>query len=77
MFDGRTTSTYEITTSFPKPNIAHEKSAGYVETNTGEIKEIIENFDVASFFRHTLDLEEEAANAELDKKFRYTLYIRK
>jgi hypothetical protein len=75
VFDGRTTSTYEITTSLPKSNLTHEKSAGYVETNTGEIKEIIENFDVASFFRHTRDLEEEAPNAELDKEFSYTLYI--
>ena len=64
-----------MTTSLPKPNPTHEKSAGYVETNTCEIKEIIENFDVASFFRHTLNLEEEAANVELDKEFSYTLYI--
>ena len=37
---------------------------------------MLENFNVASFFRHTLNLEkEDAANTELDKEVSYTLYL--
>jgi len=65
VFDERTTSTYEITTSLPKPNPTHEQNAGYAEINTGKIKEILENFNISSCFRPTLNLGE-AANIELD-----------
>jgi hypothetical protein len=39
------------------------------------VKEILENFDVSSFFGHTLNLEEDMANVELDKEISYTLYL--
>jgi hypothetical protein len=74
VFDGRTTSKYEITTSLPKLIPTHEQ-AGYTKTNTAKIKEFLENFDVTSFFRHMLNSEEDAANVELDKAVSYMLYI--
>lgn len=75
VFDGRTTSTYVITTSLPKPNLTHEQSAGYAEINTDKIKEILENFNILLCFRHTLNLEgEEAANIELEKEVGYMFY---
>jgi hypothetical protein len=40
VFDGRTTSSYEITTSLPKPKITHEQYAGYAEINTSKSKEL-------------------------------------
>jgi len=66
VFDGRTTSTYEITASLPKPKLTLEKNARYAEINTYEDKEILENFNVASFFRRVLNLEE-AADGEMEK----------
>ena len=72
MFDGRTTTTYEITNSFPKPTLTHEQ---YAEINTSTNKEILENFNVASFFRRALNLEEDAADGEKEKDVSYTLYI--
>jgi hypothetical protein len=64
VFDGRTTSTYEITTSLPKPKIIHEQYAGYAEIKTSKSKEILENFNVASFFGRVLNLEGDAADGE-------------
>ena len=75
MFDGRTTSTYEITTSLPKPKLTHKQYAGYAEINTSENKEILENFNVASFFRHALNLEEDGTDDEMEKDVSYMLYI--
>ena len=75
VFDGRTTSTYEITTSLPKPKFTHEQYAGCAEINTSTSKEILENFNVASFFRRALNLEENAADGEREKEVSYTLYI--
>ena len=72
MFDERTTSTYEITTSLPKPN-SHKQYAGYAEINTSKNKEILEYFNVASFFGRGLYLE--AADGEMEKDVSYTLYI--
>ena len=68
-------STYEITTSLPKPKLTQEQNARYAEINTYENKEILENFKVASFFRWALNLEEDAADGEMEKDVRYTLYI--
>ena len=73
MFDGRTTSTYEIT-SLSKPKLTHEQYAGYVEINTPKSKEILENFNVASFFRRALTLED-AAHGERGKDVSFTLHI--
>jgi len=64
VFDGRTTSMYEITTSLPRPKLKHEHYAEYAEINTSTSKEILENFNVASFFRRALNLEEDAADGE-------------
>ena len=74
MFDGRTTSTYEITTSLPKPKLTHKQYAGYAEINTSKNKEILENFYVSWFFRRALNLED-AADGEMAKDVSYTLYI--
>jgi hypothetical protein len=74
VFDGRTTSTYEITTSLPKPKLTLEQNARYAEINTYENKEILENFNVAAFFKRALNLEE-AADGEMEKDVSYTLYI--
>ena len=74
MFDGHTTSTYEITTSLPKHNTTHEQNAGYAKINTAKTEKILENFDVTSFFKHALSLDEDAANVELDKAVSYMLY---
>jgi hypothetical protein len=75
VFDGRITSTYEITTSLPKPKLAHEQCAAYAEINTSKCKEIIENFHVEPFFRRAQNLEEDAAGGEMGKTVSYTLYI--
>ena len=75
MFDGRTTSTYEITTSHPEPKLSHKQYTGYAEINTSEKKKILETFNVASFFRRALNLEEDTADGEMEKDVRYTLYI--
>jgi len=75
VFDGRTTSTYEITTSLPKPKLAHEQYFGYAEINACKNKEILENFNVASFFKRALNLEEDGADDEMEKDVSYTLYI--
>jgi uncharacterized membrane-anchored protein len=75
VFRGRTTSTYEITTSLPKPKLRHEQYAGYAEINASKSKEIVEYFNVASFFRRVLNLEEDAADGEMEKDVSYTLYI--
>ena len=75
MFEGRTTSTNEITASLPKTKLTLEQNARYAEINTYEDKEFLEFFKVASFFRWALNLEEEAANGEMEKDIRYTVYI--
>jgi len=75
VFDGRTTSTYEIITSLPKPKPTHEQNSRYAKINTAKIKETLENVDVKSFFRHVLNSEEDAADVELDKAVSYMLYI--
>jgi hypothetical protein len=75
VFDGRTTSTYEITTSLPKPKLTPEQYAGYAEINISKSKEILENFNVASFFRRALNLEGDAAEGEMEEDISYTLYI--
>jgi hypothetical protein len=75
VFDGRTTSTYEITTSLPKPKPTHGQNAGSAKINTDKLKEILEIFDVTSFFRHVLNSKEDAADVELDKSVSYMLYI--
>ena len=75
MFDGRTTSTYEITTSLPEPKLSQKQYAGYAEISTSEKKEILETFNVASFFRRALNLEEDTADGEMEKDVTYTLYI--
>jgi hypothetical protein len=74
VFDGRTTSTYEITTSLPQPKLTHKLYSGYAEINTSEKKEILENFNVASFFRRALNLED-AADGGMERDVSYTLYI--
>jgi hypothetical protein len=74
VFDGRTTSTYEITTSVPKPKLTHEQYAGYAEMNTSKNKDILENFNVAPFFRRALNLEEDAADGKIEEDVSYTLY---
>jgi hypothetical protein len=51
VFDGRTTSTYGIITSLPKPKPTNEQNAGYAKINIAKIKEILEIFDVTYFFR--------------------------
>jgi predicted aspartyl protease len=75
VFDERTTSTYKITTSLPKPKLTHKQYAVYAEINTFKNKEILENFNVASFFRRALNLEEDAADGKMEKDVSYTLYI--
>jgi len=75
VFDGRTTSTYEITTSLPKPKLTREQNAGYAKIIASKSTEILENFDVASFFKYTLNLEEDLAEGEMEKDASYTLYI--
>ena len=75
MFDGRTTSSYEITTSLPKPKLTHEQYAGYAEINTSKSKEFLENFNVASFLRRALNLDEDSAEGEMEQDVSYTLYI--
>jgi len=77
VFDERTTSTYEIITSLPKPKHTHEQNSGYAEINTEIFKEFLENFNVSSFFRHTLNLEEEEdpEKFEMNKEVSYTLYF--
>jgi hypothetical protein len=75
VFDGRTTSTYEITTSLPRPKLTHKQYAGYAEINTFKNKEILENLNVASFFRCALNLEEGVADSQMEKDVSYTLYI--
>ena len=75
MFDGRTTSTYEITTSLPKPKLTREQNAGYAKIIASKSTEILENFDVASFFKYTLNLEEYVAGSEMEKDAGCTLYI--
>jgi hypothetical protein len=77
VFDGRTTFTDEITTTHPKPKPTHEQNAGYAKINTAKIKEILEYFDVTSFFRHALNLEKDVANVELEKAVSYMLHIDK
>jgi hypothetical protein len=72
VFDGRTTSTYEITASLPKSKLTHEQYAGYAEINTSNSKEILKNFNVASFFRRALNLED-ATDGEKKKDVSYTL----
>jgi hypothetical protein len=72
VFDGRTTSSYEITMSLPKPKLTHKQYAGYAKINTFKNKEILENFNVASFFRRALNLED-AAEGEMEKDVSYTL----
>lgn len=71
MFGGRTTSTYEITTSLPKPKLTHKQ---YAEINISKSKEILENFNVASFFGRALNLEEDPADDEMED-VGYTLDI--
>jgi hypothetical protein len=73
VFDGLTTFTYEITTSLPKPKPTHEQNAGYAKISITKIKEILENFDVTSFFKRALTLEVDAATVEPDKAVSYTL----
>ena len=75
MFDGRTASTYEIITSLPNPKLTPEQNAGYAEINTYENKEILENLNVTSFFRRALNLEEDAAESDMEKAVSYTLRI--
>ena len=60
--------------SLPKPKLQHKQCAGYAEINTSKSKEILENFDVASFFRHALKLED-TADGEMEQDVTYTLYI--
>jgi hypothetical protein len=74
VFDGQTTSTYEITTSLPKPKPIHKPCAEYAEINTSKSREIIENFQVAPFFRRALNLGEDAAGDEMEKTVSYTSY---
>ena len=66
---------YEITTSLPRPKLKHEHYAEYVEINTSTSKEILETFNVASFFRRALNLEEDAAVGERGQEVGYALYI--
>jgi hypothetical protein len=76
LFDERTTPTYEVTTSLPKPKRTHEQNARYAETNIAKFKETSENFNVGSFFRRTLSLEEGGpANFEQDKAVGCTFYF--
>jgi hypothetical protein len=75
VFNGQTASSYAFTTPFPEPKLSHEQTAEHAETNSDTIKDLVESFDVASFFGHALNLEEDAANVELDSDFSYTLYI--
>jgi len=65
-------STYKITTSLPKPKLTHEQ---YAEINTSKSKQILENFNVASFFRCALNLEVEVADGKREKDVSYMLYI--
>jgi len=66
---------YEITTSLPRPKLKHENYAEYAKINTSTSKEILENFNVASFFRRALNLEVDAADGEMGQDVGYTLYI--
>jgi len=76
VFDGRTTSTYETTTSLPKTKLTREQNVGYAKINASKSTYISENFNVASFFKYTLNLEEDVGEGEMEKKTlatRYTL----
>jgi hypothetical protein len=61
--------------SLLKPKLTHKQYAGYAEINAPKNKEILENFNVVSFFRRALNLEEDAADGEMEKDVSYTLYI--
>jgi hypothetical protein len=43
--------------------------------NTSKNKEILENFNLAPFFRRALNLEEDVTDGEIEKYVSYTLYI--
>jgi hypothetical protein len=75
VFNGQTASSYAFATSLPEPKLCHEQTAEHAETNTNTIEETVENFNVAPFFRHALNLEEDAGNVELDTNVSYALYI--
>jgi hypothetical protein len=75
VFDGQTTSTYEITTSVPKPKLTHEQYADYAEINISKNKGILESFNVAPFFRRALNLKKDVTDGETEKGISYTLYI--
>ena len=59
----------------PLTKLTSEQNAGCAKINTAKSKEILENFNVASYFRQALNLEEDAADGEMEKDVSYTLYI--
>ena len=66
---------HEITTALSRPKPTYEQNAGYAKINSSNNTGDFEKFNVASFFKNTLNLEEDVVGGEMEKDATYTLYI--
>ena len=66
---------HEITTALSRPKPTYEQNAGYAKINFSNNTGDFEKFNVASFFKNTLNLEEDVVGGEMEKDATYTLYI--